>query len=119
MAGVLAYLQSLRQHSTFRRVALFGAEPLPHSPLHAEKQASLQSEAAVEAFKLQSLADLQVCSEQSSFDVILSKLHSVYRFAQLNLLCHRSSLTPWCCLSVCTRRWTWENQNQLKQRPSL
>ena len=119
MAGVLAYLHSLRKHSSFRRVSLFGAEPLPHSPLHAEKQAPLQSEAAVEAFKLQSLADLQVCSEQSSFDVILSKLHMVHRFAQSNLLCHRLSSMPWCCLSVCTRWWTWEKQNQLKQQPSL
>ena len=120
MAGILTYLQSLSKHSTFRRVSLFGAEPLPHSPLHAEKQALLQSEAAVEAFKLQSLADLQVLSEhRASFDVIFSKLHMVYSLAQLVFLCHRLSSMPWCCLNVCTKWWTWESQNQHKQRRSL
>ena len=68
MSGLLAYLQNVRQHSRFKRFTLFGAGTIQQQAPDEQDSATLPSDAAVKAFKLQSLADLQVVAQPASAD---------------------------------------------------
>lgn len=59
MAGPLAYLRSLTEYGRLRRIALFGGGTVQQEVDHQQQAVTVHA-AAVKAFKLQSLADLQV-----------------------------------------------------------
>lgn len=63
MATLLAYLQNVSQHPKLKRFSLFGASSVHQQSSDEQEAVKLHSDAAVKAFKLQSLADLQVVTQ--------------------------------------------------------
>lgn len=63
MASLLAYLQNVSLHPKLKRFSLFGASSVQPQSSDEQEAVKLHSDAAVKAFKLQSLADLQVVTQ--------------------------------------------------------